>query len=110
MKFVSYLSFANNCWEAFEFYVEVLGGEFVAMITHGETPAGEHVSKGWRDKTINAHLTVGDQELMGADSQRDMGGAVEAGFSISIQLDDGADAERIFNAFTEGGAVIMPYG
>lgn len=47
---------------------------------------------------------------MGADSLRDMGGAVEAGFSISIQLDDEADAERIFNAFTEARAVIMPNG
>lgn len=45
MKFVSYLSFASNCREAFEFYAEVLGGETVAMTTHGETAAGEHVSK-----------------------------------------------------------------
>lgn len=110
MKFVSYLRFAGNCREAFEFYAEVLGGEIVAMTTHGETAAGEHVSKDWQDKIINAHLTVGDQELMGADSPPDIGGAAKAGFSISIQLDDEADAERIFNAFTEGGAVIMPFG
>lgn len=38
-----------------------------------------------------------------------MGGAAKAGFSISIQLDDEADAERIFNAFKEGGAVDMPF-
>lgn len=35
-------------------------------------------------------------------------GAVEAGFSISIQLDDEVDAERIFNAFTEGAASSCP--
>jgi uncharacterized glyoxalase superfamily protein PhnB len=45
MKFVSYLSFAGNCRGAFEFYARILGGEIVAMITHGETPAGEHVSR-----------------------------------------------------------------
>lgn len=45
MKFVSYLSFANSCREAFEFYAEVLGGEIVAMITHGETLAGEHAPR-----------------------------------------------------------------
>lgn len=55
MKFVSYLSFAGICREAFEFYGRVFGGEIAAMITHGETPAGEHVSKDWQDKIINAY-------------------------------------------------------
>ena len=109
MKFVSYLSFAGTCREAFELYAKVFNGEIVAMITHGETPAGEHVSTDWQDKIINAHLIVGDQELMGADSPPEMGGAVKTGFSISIQLDNEADAERIFNAFAEGGVVIMPF-
>jgi PhnB protein len=68
-----------------------------------------HRHREWRDKIINAHLIVSDQELMGADSPPEMGGAAKAGFSISSQLDDEADAERIFNASTEGGAVIMPF-
>lgn len=109
MKVVSNLSSAGNCREAFELYAKVLGGEIVAIITHGETPAGEHVSEEWQDKIINAHLIVGDQELMGADSPPETGGAAKTGFSISIQIDDESDAERIFNAFTEGGTVIMPF-
>ena len=95
MKFVSYLRFAGNCREAFEFCGRVFGGEIVAMITHGERPAGEHVSKDWQDKIINAHLIVGDQELMGADSPPSTGGAVKAGFGISIQLDDEATPSAI---------------
>ncbi len=110
MKFVPYLSFDGRCREAFTFYADVLGGEIMAMISHGDTPAGEHVPAEWRDKIINAHLIVGDQALMGADSPPDRGDAAKTGFSVSIQIDDEAGAERIFNAFAEGGVVIMPFG
>ncbi|UDF28849.1 UNVERIFIED_ORG: VOC family protein [Roseateles sp. XES5] len=109
MKFVPYLSFDGRCREAFEFYAKVLGGRIAAMLSHGETPAGEHVSEAWQDKIINAHLIAGDQELMGADSPPEMGGGVKGGFSISIQIDDETDAERIFNAFADGGTVTMPF-
>ncbi|MCR6498872.1 VOC family protein [Shinella sp. CPCC 101442] len=109
MKFVAYLSFDGCCREAFEFYAKVLGGKIAAMLSHGETPAGEHVSSDWQDKIINAHLIAGDQELMGADSPPEMGGGAKEGFSISIQIDEEKDAERIFNAFADGGTVTMPF-
>jgi len=109
MKFVPYLSFDGRCREAFEFYAKVLNGKIAAMLSHGETPAAEHVSKEWQDKIINAHLIVGDQELMGADSPPEMGDSKMSGFSVSIQIDDEKDAERIFNSFAEGGTVIMPF-
>lgn len=109
MKFVPYLSFDGRCREAFEFYAKVLKGEIVAMISHGDTPAGEHVSKDWQDKIINAHLVAGGQALMGADSPPEMGDAAKKGFSISIEIDDEKDAERVFNAFADGGTIIMPF-
>jgi PhnB protein len=31
------------------------------------------------------------------------------GFSVSIELDDVAEAERIFNALADGGTVGMPF-
>ena len=62
----------------------------------------------WHDKIINAHLVVGDQELMGADSPPQYFKAME-GFSVSIQLDDENEAERIFDALAEGGTVTMPF-
>ena len=69
MKFVAYLNFDGRCREAFEFYAKTLRGDLVQMATHGEIPgAAEHVPPEWHDKVINAHLKVGDQELMGADA------------------------------------------
>jgi PhnB protein len=108
MRFVAYLSFDGRCREAFEFYAKVLDGEIKAMISHGETPAADHVSKGWHDKIINAYLVADGAELMGADSPPEMGEVNMQGFSLSIQLDDDARAERIFAALAEGGEVRMP--
>ncbi|PSJ56953.1 VOC family protein [Kumtagia ephedrae] len=108
MRFIAYLSFDGRCREAFEFYAKVLDGTIVDMIAHGDTPAGEHVSKDWQDKIINAYLKVGEAELMGADSPPEFGDATMQGVSISIQIGDEARAERIFNAFADGGTVTMP--
>jgi PhnB protein len=109
MKFVPYLSFDGRCREAFAFYEKVFDGKIVAMTSHGETPAGEHVPADWQDKIINAHLIAGDQELMGADSPPSQGGAKMSGFSVSIQIDNENDGQRMFNAFADGGHVIMPF-
>ncbi|WP_274630277.1 VOC family protein [Arvimicrobium flavum] len=107
MKFVVYLSFDGNCREAFRFYADVFGGTIVNMVTHGETEVRAHVPEDWHDRIINAHLVAGEAELMGADSPP--GSGQPSGFSVSIQLEDAAQGERIFNRFAEGGSVLMPF-
>jgi PhnB protein len=61
----------------------------------------------WRNKILHARLTVGDQVLMGSDAPP---GHYEEpkGFSVSLQISDPADAERIFNVLAENGKVQMP--
>jgi PhnB protein len=108
MKFITYLSFDGRCREAFEFYARLLGGQIIQMASHGETPAGAHVPAEWQDKIINAHLKVGDQEIMGADSPPEYWKGQE-GFSVSINLDDESDGERVFEALAEGGIVTLPF-
>ena len=109
MKLISYLTFNGRCREAFEFYAKVLDGKIVAMITHAETGYADQVPADWRDKIINAHLTIGDAELMGADAPPQYF-QEKAGVSVSVQLDSESDAKRIFDAFAEGGTVTLPYG
>lgn len=108
MRYIPYLSFNGNCREAFELYARVMGGEIKDMISYGETPAGEHVSPEWRDRIMNAYLVADGAELMGADTPPEMGPVTPSGFCISIQEDDEARAERIFNGLTEGGTIVMP--
>jgi PhnB protein len=108
MQLNPYLSFDGNCEEAFEFYKKCLGGEIVAMIRFGETPASEFVPAESHDRIMHARLVVGDQVLMGVDSRPDDPYQGVKGCQVSINVSDPADAERIFGALSENGTPVMP--
>jgi PhnB protein len=108
MQLNPYLLFNGQCEAAFKFYAETLGGKIESMLTHAGTPAEEHVPAEWRDKIMHARLTVGDQVLLASDAPP---GRYEQpkGFSVSIQLKDKANGERIFKALADGGTIQMPF-
>jgi PhnB protein len=93
--------------EAFTFYEKVLGGKIIAMMTHGETPAAEHTKPEWQDKIIHARMTFGDQVMMASDAPPEHHRPMQ-GFSVSLSVEEPAQADRIFKAFSEGGEVTMP--
>ena len=109
MQLNPYLFFNGQCEAAFKFYAQVLGGKIDGMLTHAGTPAEQQVPAEWRDKIMHARLIVGDQVLMASDAPPDHY-EKPTGFSVSIQIEDKAEAERIFNALAEGGKVQMPFG
>ena len=77
------------------------------MRTHAGTPAEEQVPVEWRDKILHARLVVGDRVLFASDAPP---GRYERpkGFFVHLQVRDPAEAERIFHALGEDGAVQMP--
>jgi PhnB protein len=107
MRLNPYLMFNGPCEAAFKFYEQCLGGKIVALSTYGETPAAEHVSLESQQRIIHACLHVGDAVLMGSDCPTEMFEEPK-GISVSLHVDDPAEAERIFHALAEGGAVRMP--
>jgi PhnB protein len=107
MQLITHLHFNGNCETAFKFYEQALGGKIVTMMLHEGTPAAEHVPPEWRKKILHASLTVGDQWLMGADAPPEHY-QPPRGFSVAIQIEDQAEAERIFKALAESGKVSMP--
>ena len=102
-----YLTFNGTCEAAFQFYEKVLGGKIVAMIPHAGTPAEGHVPPEWRSKIMHGRLTFGDEILMGSDAPPDRYEAMQ-GFSVTLGIDEPAEAERVFHALAEGGTVRMP--
>lgn len=108
MKLNPYLLFNGQCEEAFKFYEKVLGGKIEAMMTPAGAPAAEQVPPEQRDKILHAHLSIGDQALMGSDWMADRPFEQPQGFSVSLQLETPAEAERVFNALAENGKVTMP--
>jgi PhnB protein len=102
-----YLLFNGQCEAAFKFYEQCLGGKVEAMITHGDSPIADQVPAQWHNKILHARLVVGDEVLMGSDSPPEDYEKPQ-GFSVSLSIDDPAEAERIFQALAEKGAVRLP--
>jgi len=107
MRVNPYLFFNGQCEAAFKFYAQVLGGKIEAMLPHKGTPAEQHVPPEWRDKIMHAKLVVGGDVLMASDAPPDRKQET-GGYSVSLQIDEPAEAERIFNALKQGGTVRMP--
>ena len=107
MQLSPYLNFNGQCEAAFKFYERCLDGKIEAMITYAGSPAEEHAPPELRNKILHARLIVGGDALMGSDAPPDRYQAPKA-FSVSLQIDDLADAERIFHALAENGIVQMP--
>jgi PhnB protein len=107
MQLDPYLLFNGNCKEAFTFYEKLLGGKIEMMMTHGESPMKDQVKPEWRDKIIHTAMKVGDRVLMASDAPPEHYEPMQ-GFSVSINVKEPAEAERIFQALAENGQVRMP--
>jgi PhnB protein len=107
MQLNPYLHFNGQCEAAFRFYEQCLGGKIEVIIPYAGAPAEAHVPPEWRDKVMHARLHVGDTVLMGSDARAEHY-KQPSGFSVSLQVKDPAEAERIFNALAENGQVHMP--
>jgi len=109
MQMNPYLTFDGQCEAAFKFYAKVLNGEIVAMIPYEGTPAAEQMPAELRSKIVHARLFAGDKVLMGGDAPPNCYEAMK-GFSVTLGIDDPAEAERVFAALAESGTVRMPIG
>ncbi len=107
MRLNPYLTFDGRCREAFEFYQANLGAKILMMQAWGDTPMAGEAPPGMGDRIIHARATIGDDILMGSDG---MAGNPEKpqGFSVSLGVEDPAEAERAFAALSQGGEVRMP--
>ena len=110
----TYLNFERCTLEAFTFYKNVFGTEFLGVMTHGDIPpqeGSEGASDEDKDLIINIALPIlGGHLLMGTDSPESMGFKLNQGNNnhICLHPDSRDDADRLFGALSEGGQVEMP--
>ena len=107
MKINPYLHFNGQCEAAFKFYAQSLGGKIIRMVPYEGTPTAEHLPAEWRSKIVHARLEVGDQVLLGCDPAPAYFHAPQQGFSVSLNVTDPAEGDRIFHALGEKGTVQM---
>ena len=102
-----YLSFNGQCEAAFKFYEQCLGGEGLSFHKYGGSPMESQVPPEWKDRVMHATLLCGKTALMGADAPPQYYREAQ-GFSVSLNVDQAEDADRVFNALAQGGKVQMP--
>ncbi|GMU93899.1 MAG: VOC family protein [Candidatus Hydrogenedentota bacterium] len=107
MRMNPYLTFNGDCEAAFTFYQRCLGGTIAMMLTHGDSPIANDVPPEWHKRIMHARLECGDLVLMGSDVPPDRYERPQ-GISVSLQVDDPTEAERLYHALSENGNVIMP--
>ena len=107
MQINPYLSFNGQCEAAFAFYARCLGGQVGAVFHYGGSPQAGDVPADWQDKVMHASVTIGEQVLMGGDIPPERYEA-PTGFSLSINLNEVAEAERIFGELGGDGCVVLP--
>jgi PhnB protein len=62
-----------------------------------------------RKKIMHAKISIDGEVIMASDAYPGHFHQPQ-GFSVSLQVEDPADAERRFKALAEGGSVNMPFG
>ena len=110
----TYLNFARNTEEAFNFYKSVFGGDFDGGINRmGEVPPDEgQPLLAEEDKNLVMHVALpilGGHVLMGTDAPESMGMKLNPGNNVFINLepDTRAETDELFTALSEGGKVGM---
>jgi PhnB protein len=112
MKLVHfYLNFPGHTREAFDFYARVFGTQILFAQTFGEATFMGDVPESAKDKIVHIQLPITETiHLMGSDAIPGMGRDMVEGnnFSLTLVADDKAEADRVFAALADQGAVDMP--
>ena len=110
-KLNTYLNFAGNTEEAFNFYKSVFGGEFKTIMRFKDMPMeGVNIPTADENKIMHIALPVGkDDVLMASDSLESLGQKLIKGNNVyvSVHPDSKEEADRIFKALSAGGSVEM---
>jgi len=106
-----YLNFMGNTEDAFNFYKSVFGGEFAMLQRMKDTPDGDKLPAGEREKIMHVSLPIGKGNmLMGTDMLESMRHKMNQGNNISLSLstDSEEETEKLFKALSAGGQIGMP--
>jgi PhnB protein len=107
MQVHPYLNFDGKCEEAFTSYARILGGTIQGMTNHGSSPIAGQVPPTWHHRIMHARLLIGDQVIMGSDNPPEHYDK-PGGIHVSLQMEDPAEADRVYHALADGGLVEMP--
>ena len=106
MKLITYLTFAGNCEEALNFYKETLGGEVLQLSRMGEGQM--EVPESVKGKVMHARLKIGENVLYMSDNFDPPSVKQGNNVSLSLDMDNLAQTESLFNKLSAGGTITQP--
>jgi PhnB protein len=109
MQLNPYLSFKGECEAAFGVYEDCLGAKVRGIFRYEGSPMADQVPADWQHKVMHGSVTIGESVLMGGDVAPDRYEKPQS-FSLSLQMADTAEAERIFQGLSKGGTIVVPLG
>lgn len=110
MQVQPFLFFNGRCEEALRFYVDAVGARVTGMLRFSENPDRPPpgvLPAELDDKIMHAIMTIGDTEIMASDGLR-ISEPTFQGVTLALAVPSAADADRMFDALSEGGEVQLP--
>ena len=109
MQVQPYLSFEGRCDEAIDFYKKSIGAKVEMLMRFKDAPDQKEAMcmPGNDNKVMHSCFKLGDWRVMASDGRCE-GKPTFQGFALSLSVKEEAEADRVFNALSEGGQVQMP--
>jgi len=105
-----YLNFPGNTEEAFNFYRSVFGGEFTNVQRFRNMQGAGPIPEADADKIMHISLPISKETvLMATDALESLGQKLTIGdnFSICLNTESEAEADKLYHALSEGGKIQM---
>ncbi|MDB5503354.1 MAG: Glyoxalase/bleomycin resistance protein/dioxygenase [Tardiphaga sp.] len=109
MQINPYVHYNGNCEEALNFYVKAIGAKIDVLMHVEGSPAAAHMPPEMAKKVLHSQFSIDGEVVMASDAAPEYFRQPQ-GFSISLNMEDPAEGEKIFHALADGGTVLMPFG
>ncbi|MFS0907077.1 VOC family protein [Priestia aryabhattai] len=105
-----YLVMNGNGQEAVKFYENALDAKVIGVQTFGEMPENPEFPTPIeaKNRVMNAHLKVGDTDLMLSDTFPGQPYQIGSQVTVAITIDSVEKSKEVFEKLKEGGQVGMP--
>lgn len=105
-----YLVLDGNGKDAIAFYERAIGAEVLNMQLFKDMPANpQHpIPVELQDRVLNAHLKVGNINLMLSDTFPGHPYIIGTNITIALIIEDEIQTKDIFNKLQDGGEVLIP--
>jgi PhnB protein len=106
MKLQTYLNFGGNCAEAFKYYEKHLGAKIGMLMTFDQMPGAQNLDPKTAKGVLHGTITIAGTNVMASDVPDGRYQPTRSCY-LCIGVDSDAEAERIYNALSDGGEIFM---